>query len=78
MGQLENKGISRFDDRREYNDGPSDETEERRIVHRRENDKYRADLKSVLDLEKEDTVTEDEVKKILEPILDDIKDGKFN
>ena len=78
MEQLENKDIFRFDDRREYNDGPSDETEERRVEYRRGSDQYRADLKSVLDLEMEDTVTDEEVNKVLAPVLENIKDGKYN
>ena len=78
MEQLGFKDVFRFDDRREYNDGPPDEDEERRIIHRREDDKYRADLKSVLDLEMEDTVTSEEVDKVLEPVLVDIKAGKYN
>ena len=78
MEQLENKDVFRFDDRREYNDGPQDEDEERRIIHRRGDDKYRADLKSVLDLEVEDTVTDEEVNKVLEPVLENIKAGKYN
>ena len=78
MEQLENKDVFRFDDRREYNDGPPDEDEERRIIHRREDDKYRADLKSVLDLEMKDTVADEEVDKVLEPVLENIKAGKYN
>ena len=77
MGQLENKDEFRFDDRREYNDGPPGEAEERRVKYRRENDQYRADLKTLLDQSADDTVTEDEVKKVLAPVLENIKDSKY-
>ena len=78
MVQKATKGVFRFDDRREYNDGPPEEDEERRIIHRREDDKYRADLKSVLDQSVEDTVTDEEVDKVLVPVLENIKAGKYN
>ena len=77
MGQLEEKDAFRFDDRREYNDGPPNELDERRILYRRENDRYRADVKTALDQNVEDIVTDDEVKKILEPVLESIKNGKY-
>jgi len=78
MEKLDNKDMFRFDDRREYNDGPPEGTDERREEYRREDDQYRADLKSALDLEMEDTVTDEEVNKVLGPVLEKIKEGKFN
>ena len=78
MEQLDNKDILRFDDRREYNDGPPEGTDERRVDHRRENDHYRANIKTVLDLSMEETVTDEEVNKVLAPVLEKIKAGKYN
>ena len=78
MEQVESKDTFRFDDRREYNDGPPEGTDDRREEYRREDDRYRADLKSVLDLEMENTVTDEEVNKVLGPVLEDIKAGKYS
>ena len=77
MEQPIDKEIFRFDDRREYNEGPPSGVEERRVSYRRDNDRYRADLKTVLDLEMEETVTDEEVNKVLGPVLEKIKEGKF-
>ena len=77
MEQHESKETLRFDDRREYNDGPPDGVDERRFENRRENDQYRADLKSMLDQEVEDSVTDEEVNKVLGPVLEQIKAGKY-
>ena len=77
MEQLENKDIFRFDDRREYNEGPPEGLEERRVEHRRENDQYRADLKTVLDMEMDESVSDQEVNKVLGPVLENIKAGKY-
>ena len=78
MEQLENKDVFRFDDRREYNDGPPDGIDERRTEYRRDSDQYRADLKSMLDISMADTVTDEEVNKVLGPVLEKIKEGKYN
>jgi len=78
MEQLENKDAFRFDDRREYNDGPPMGTEERRVTYRRDNDLYRENMKTALDLSMEDTVTKEEVDKVLGPVLEKIKSGKYN
>jgi len=78
MEQQKKKDALRFDDRREYNEGPLGGDEERRVINRRENDQYRADIKTVLDLSIEETVTDDEVGNVLKPVLEDIKAGKYN
>jgi len=75
--EQENIYIHRFDDRREYNDGPPDGTDERRGEYRRDSDQYRADLKSVFDISVEDTVTDEEVGNVLGPVLERIKAGNF-
>lgn len=77
MEPLENKDIFRFDDRREYDSGPPDGSDERRTVYRRENDLYRENIKTALDLSVEDTVTDEEVNKVLLPVLKKIKSGEF-
>jgi len=77
MEQPTDKDVFRFDDRREYNDGPPNGVEERRVEHRREDDQYRADIKTVLDLEMDETVTDQEVNKVLGPVLENIKAGKY-
>ena len=78
MEQKENKEIFRFDDRREYNDGPPEGYEERRVENRRDSDVYRENIKTVLDLSMDDTVTDEEVNKVLGPVLANIKSGKYN
>jgi len=77
MEQPTENEIFRFDDRREYNGGPPDGLEERRISYRRENDQYRTDVKTVLDMEMEETGTEEELNIRLEPILEKIKACKY-
>jgi len=78
MEQTRNIDTLRFDDRREYNEGPPDKAEERRTINRRDNDQYRADIKTVLDMSIQETVTDEEVGNILKPVLEDIKAGKYN
>jgi len=58
----------RFENRRRYNLGPPVETGERRSTNRREDDRFGAWLKIVLDKHMEEIVPDDLVKRVLKHI----------
>jgi len=58
----------RFENRRRYNLGPPVEAGERRLANRRENDRFRAWLKTILDKHMEEIVSDEMVQRVLESI----------
>jgi len=68
----------RFDDRREYDTGPPTGYHDRRETLRREDDRFRVMLKRIFDLHMEDTISDEQIKRILEPIVIRIKAGEFS
>ena len=73
MDTIDYNDKSRFNDRRSYNYGPPDESEERRINHRREEDKFRVWLKAIFDWHMEETITDEQVQKVLKPVLEKVR-----
>jgi len=68
----------RFDDRREYNYGPPNGLGERRYTNRREGDKFKVWLKAIFDWHMEETISDEQVRHILEPVLKKIQAGAFS
>ena len=78
MGAVDYHDKYRFSDRRVYNYGPPDGSSERRFVHRREEDKFKVWLRSILEWHMEETISDEQVKHLLEPVLARIHADDFH
>jgi len=77
MGLAKDRIIYRFDDRRCFNLGPQNGQIDRRTSYRREGDRFRAWLKTILTKCCEETISDEDVNRILTPVLIRIKAGEF-
>ena len=68
----------RYNDRRQYNAcfTPGPGFIERRVAHRRSDDRFAATLKAIFDRHMEDTITDEQVGAIVEPALKKLRENK--
>ena len=63
----------RFDDRRHYDKDSPSGCEERRCHIRREGDRFKVLLKKIFDRHMEESITDEQIKIVLAPVLEKLK-----